>query len=67
MIGRKFAEQDSIRATQEAKRIEVVERLEKILSREFDGDEIRFIWTYGGIPSAILVQAFEEARTKARR
>jgi hypothetical protein len=58
-----FEQQDRILAAREAKRIEVVERLAKILSREFDGDEIRFIWSFGpGIPSVILVEAFERAR-----
>jgi uncharacterized protein YgbK (DUF1537 family) len=65
-FGPTFAKQDRIAAAREAKRVEVVERLAKILVREFDGDEIRFIWTYGGIPSSILVQSFEEARARAK-
>jgi hypothetical protein len=67
-FGPTFAEQDRIATAREAKRVEVVERLAKILVREFDGDEIRFIWTYGpGLPSSILIQAFEEARSRTGR
>jgi hypothetical protein len=65
--GLTFAEIDRRAAAREAKRAEVVERLAKILAKEFDLDEIRFIWSYGGIPSPILVQAFEEARTRTRK
>jgi len=65
-MGPTFADQDRIAAAREAKRIEVVERLARILSREFDRDEIRFIWGYGMPASPIIVQAFEEARTRTK-
>ena len=62
-----FAERDRILAAREAKRIECVDRLSELLGKAFDADEIRFIWSYGpGIPSVILTEAFEIARTKAR-
>jgi hypothetical protein len=60
-----FEQQDRILAAREAKRIECVDRLSELLSKAFDADELRFIWSYGpGIPSVILVEAFERARTK---
>jgi hypothetical protein len=63
-----FAELDRIRAAREAKRVECVERLSSLLVKEFDHDEIRFVWGFGpGLPSVILVEAFEIARTQARR
>ena len=61
-----WADVDRIAAARETKRVECVERLAKVLSREFDLDELRFIWTYSIPPSSILVQAFEDARSKAR-
>jgi hypothetical protein len=38
----------------------------EILAKEFSLNELRLIWNYGGMPSPILVEAFEIARTKAR-
>jgi hypothetical protein len=62
-----FAEQDRILAAREAKRIECVDRLSELLGKAFDADELRFIWGYGpGIPSVIIVEAFERARTRVR-
>jgi hypothetical protein len=66
MEGLTFAEIDRRAAAREAKRIECVERLAKVLSKEFDLDELRFIWAYGMPPSPIIVQAFEEARTRTK-
>ena len=58
-----WADIDRIEASRQAKRVEVVERLAKILVKEFDRDELRFIWSFGpGIPSVIIVEAFERAR-----
>jgi hypothetical protein len=65
-MGPTFAEQDRIAAAREAKRVECVERLSRILAKEFDLDELRFIWGYGMPPSPIIVQAFEEARTRTK-
>lgn len=62
-----FAEQDRIAAAREQKRVEVLERLTKILAREFSLDELKFIWTFSYPPSSLLVQAFEEARLRTRR
>jgi hypothetical protein len=62
-----FAELDRRAAAREAKRVECVERLAKILAKEFDLDELRFIWSYGMPPSPILVQAFEDARTRTKK
>jgi hypothetical protein len=64
MEGLTFAEIDRRAAAREAKRIECVERLATILSREFDLDELRFIWGYGGVLSSIILTAFEEARAR---
>ncbi len=62
-----FEEQNRIAAAQEAKRIEVTERLATILGEEFSLNELRSIWSYGGsIPSSIIVTAFEEARTRTK-
>jgi hypothetical protein len=66
MEGLTFAEIDRRAAAREAKRVECVERLARILGKEFDLDEIRFIWGYGMPPSPIIVQAFEEARTRTK-
>jgi hypothetical protein len=63
-----FAEQDRIAAAQRAKSVEVVGRLAETLGKEFTFDELRFIWSYGGgIPSAILIEAFERARLTAKK
>jgi hypothetical protein len=64
--GLTFAEIDRRAAAREAKRIECVERLSRILAKEFDLDELRFIWGYSMPPSSVLVQAFEEARTRTK-
>jgi hypothetical protein len=62
-----FEEQERIAAAQEAKRIEVTERLATILGKEFSLDELRFVWSYGGtFPSSIVLTAFEEARTRTK-
>jgi hypothetical protein len=51
----------------EAKKQECLERLTRILSKEFSRNELRLIWASGpGIPSALVVQGFESARAKAR-
>ena len=62
--GPTFADLDRIAAARQAKRRECVERLAKILAKEFDLDELRFIWTFDY--DAIRIEAFEIARTKAR-
>lgn len=56
---------DRIAAARQAKRRECVERLAKILAKEFDLDELRFIATFDF--DAIRIEAYEIARTKARR
>jgi hypothetical protein len=61
-----WADVDRIAAAREAKRVECVERLSRILGKEFDLDELRFIWAFGMPPSPIIVQAFEEARTRTK-
>jgi hypothetical protein len=58
-----FEEMDRIAVARANKRAECVERLSKLLVKEFDADEVRFIWNFGpGIPSVILIEAFERAR-----
>ena len=58
-----FAEQDRIAAAREEKRRECVERLAKILSKEFDCQELVFIWTN----DAVRVEAWEQARLRAKK
>lgn len=60
-----FAEADRIRAAKEAKRVECVERLAKVLSKEFDFNELVFIWTFDF--NAVLVEAFEQARLRTKK
>lgn len=55
---------DRLEAERKQKIRDCVERLAKVLAREFDFEEIRLI-QYGG--DAILIEAFEIARTKARK
>jgi len=57
---------ERIETARQAKGRECVERLSKLLIKEFDVDEVRFMWNYGGMPSPILVESFEIARTRAR-
>jgi hypothetical protein len=56
---------DRLERERQAKVRECVERLAKILATEFDLDELRFISTFDY--DAIRIEAFELARTKARR
>jgi hypothetical protein len=57
---------DRFERDRQAKVRECVERLSKILVKEFTVNELKLIWNYGGIPSPIIVEAFEIARLKAR-
>jgi hypothetical protein len=57
---------DRFERERQAKVRECVERLGKILAKEFSVNELKLIWNYGGIPSPIIVEAFEIARLKAR-
>jgi hypothetical protein len=59
-----WADVDRIAAARQAKRRECVERLAKILAREFDLGELRFIHTFDF--DAIRIEAYEIARTKAK-
>ena len=61
-----FAQLDALEAERQAKKVEITERLSRMLSKSFTASELRFIWSYSVPPSSILVQAFEDARTKAR-
>ena len=61
-----FAQLDALEAERRAKRRDCVERLAKILAKEFSLNELRFIWGSALPPSPILVESFEIARTKAR-
>ena len=61
-----FADMDRIAAARQAKRRECVERLGKILAKEFDLDELRFIWDLN-YRDAVLSESFEIARLKTRR
>ena len=59
-----FADMDRIAAARQAKRVECVERLTKILVKEFTADELKFVWYFPA--DAIRIEAYEIARTKAR-
>jgi hypothetical protein len=56
---------DRLARDREAKKRELVERLTKVLGKEFALNELRFIWGCEG--NAILIESFEIARSKARR
>lgn len=60
-----FEELDRREADRQAKRRECVERLAKVLTKEFSLNELRFVQYFEG--SAILIEAFEIARSKALR
>jgi hypothetical protein len=60
-----FAQLDALERDRQAKRVEVVDRLTRLLSREFSLAEIRFIWNYPS--NAILIESFERARTETKR
>jgi hypothetical protein len=60
-----WADRDRLEADRQAKRRECVERLAKILAKEFSINELKFVQYYAGSP--ILIEAFEIARAKARR
>lgn len=62
-----FAELDQLEAERQAKRRECVERLSNVLAKEFSLNELRFIWGSSLPPSPLLVEAFEIARTKAKK
>jgi hypothetical protein len=57
---------ERIERDRQAKVRECVERLAKILAKEFTVNELKLIWNIGGIPSPIIVEAFEIARLKAK-
>jgi hypothetical protein len=59
-----WAELDRLEADRQARRRECVERLAKILAKEFSLNELRLIQNDRG--DAIRMEAFEIARTKAR-
>jgi hypothetical protein len=59
-----WADVDRIAAARQEKRRECVERLGRILAKEFDLDELRFIQTFE--LDAIRIEAFEIARSKAK-
>ena len=59
-----WADVDKLEADRQAKRRECVERLAKILAKEFSLNELKFIWNFRA--DAIRIEAYEIARTKAR-
>ena len=59
-----WADVDRIAAARQAKRVECVERLTKVVAKEFTLDEIRFIVTFDF--DQIRNEAFEAARSKAK-
>jgi hypothetical protein len=60
-----FAERDRLEADRQAKRRECVERLAKVLAREFSLNELKLIQNDRG--DAIRIEAYEIARTRTRR
>lgn len=60
-----FAQLDALEAERQAKRRELVERLAKILAREFSLNELKLIQNDRG--DAIRIEAFEIARINTRR
>jgi len=65
--GLTFADLDRIEAARKAKRAECVERLERILLREFDAAELKYLWTVDGPDIAVVKEAIQNARQNARR
>jgi hypothetical protein len=63
--GPTFAEIDRLNADRQAKKRECIERLTKILVKEFSLNELKFVQYFEN--SWILTEAFEIARGKARR
>jgi hypothetical protein len=61
-----WADIDRANAARAAKQTECIERLERILLREFDAAELGFIWTYNGPALSMVKQAIQNARAKAR-
>jgi hypothetical protein len=59
-----WADVDRIAAARQAKRVECVERLTKIVAKEFTLDELIFITTFDF--DQIRIEAFEAARSKAK-
>jgi hypothetical protein len=63
-----WADIDKLEADRQAKRVECVERLTKVLAREFSLAELKFVQYYGGAPvGPIVLEAFERARVETRR
>jgi hypothetical protein len=60
-----WAEHDRLEADRQAKRRECVERLAKILAKEFSLNELKLIQNDRG--DGIRIEAFEIARTRTRR
>jgi hypothetical protein len=63
---RTFADIDEVDAARKAKRAECIERLERILLREFDAAELLFLWACDGPDLGLVRQAIQNARAKAR-
>ena len=59
-----FAQLDKLEADRQAKRRECVERLARILAKEFTLNELKFIQNYPG--DALRIESYEIARVKAR-
>lgn len=59
-----FAELDRLEAERQARRRDLVERLARVLAREFSLSDLKFIWIFPA--DAIRIEAYEIARTKAR-
>jgi hypothetical protein len=64
---RTFADIDEVNAARKAKRAECIERLERILLREFDAAELLFVWAVDGPDLSLVKQAIQNARQNARR
>jgi hypothetical protein len=60
-----FAQLDALERDRQAKRREVVDRLTRVLAREFSLVEIKFIWNFPS--NAILIESFERARIETRK
>jgi hypothetical protein len=64
MEGLTFAQLDQLERERQQKRRELVERLAKVLAREFTLVELKFIQNYPG--DALRIESYEIARMEAR-
>jgi hypothetical protein len=61
-----FAQLDALENERRAKRIELEDRLTKVLSKAFSASELRFIWVDGAPNLPLIRAAIQRARIDAK-